>query len=89
MISFGYRPDKDNHLARRDASAHSAERDDHRKPPEREEASMSEHCRCGDPIRHVYESWTCTRCQRACCPACAEHDGDAALCIGCHQVAAA
>jgi hypothetical protein len=45
---------------------------------------MNERCLCGDIIRHAYESWTCARCARACCPSCAEHDGRNAMCVGCH-----
>jgi len=49
---------------------------------------MSEHCWCGDVIQHVYESWTCTRCGRGCCPSCAEHEGERATCVGCRDTAA-
>jgi len=44
---------------------------------------MSEHCWCGDVIQHAYESWTCARCRRACCPSCAERDGDRTTCVHC------
>jgi hypothetical protein len=46
---------------------------------------MSEHCRCGDVINHDYESWTCSRCRRDCCPSCAERDGERAMCVGCQD----
>ena len=37
--------------------AHSGSRRSHRMP---RRYDMSEHCRCGDVIQHVYESWTCS-----------------------------
>jgi hypothetical protein len=46
---------------------------------------MSEHCRCGDVINHDYESWTCSRCHRDCCPSCAEREGQRATCIHCRD----
>jgi hypothetical protein len=50
---------------------------------------MSEHCWCGDVIEHAYQSWTCARCRRACCPSCAEREGEHATCVRCHETDAA
>jgi len=44
---------------------------------------MLDHCRCGERIRHAYESWTCEGCGRPCCPACAERTGRRVACLDC------
>jgi len=44
---------------------------------------MIDPCRCGERVRHAYESWTCVDCGRPCCPACAERDGRRVACLAC------
>jgi hypothetical protein len=46
---------------------------------------MDERCWCGNRLGHAYESWVCGRCERPCCPSCAERDGVAATCVACHR----
>jgi hypothetical protein len=81
-INIAYRIDKDNEVAGDHTPGHSGDR---AVASTTRRYDMSEHCRCGDVIQHVYESWTCSRCRRDCCPSCAERDGERAMCVGCQD----
>jgi hypothetical protein len=44
---------------------------------------MDDRCRCGEVLRHAYESWICDRCGGDCCPECAEAGDRTITCTRC------